>query len=74
MGPHFIVNFALRLNRARFGLTVECLDSGGVLLDEIHSLGCNTFVLSRRPGLDWRLVISLARIFSNRKFDIVQMI
>lgn len=75
MGPagveHFIINFARRLNRKCFDLTVGCLDAGGVLLDEIHSLGCSSFVLSRQSGLDWRLVVSLARIFSKQKFDIV---
>ncbi len=68
---NFVVSFARSLRNTNFKFTMVCLDGGGDLLDDIHSSGFRSFVLNRRPGLDWRLVISLVRIFSREKFDIV---
>jgi len=68
---NFVVNFSRYINRSRFMLSVICLDSGGILLDEINSSGFKSFVLSRNAGVDWKLIISLARIFLKEKIDIV---
>ncbi len=68
---NFVVNFSHYLNHSRFKLFVICLDSGGILLDEINSSGFKSFVLHRRSGVDWKIIISLARIFLKEKIDIV---
>ena len=68
---NFIVNFARKIDRARFNMTVGCLDYGGVLLNEIKHLGHSSFVLCRRPGFDWKLILKLARIFRKEKYKII---
>jgi len=67
----FILEFARALPRQKYNMTVVCLDKGGVLLDAIHSLGCDTHIFNRRPGVDWQLILTLARYFSNKKFKVV---
>lgn len=68
---NFILNFARSIDRKLFELTVGCLDHGGVLLNDIEKLGHKSFVLSRRPGLDWRLVLRLGRIFREGGYQII---
>jgi glycosyltransferase involved in cell wall biosynthesis len=48
-----------------------CLDAGGVLLDEAEKLGMQPRVFSRKPGLDWRLILSLAKAFRDDRLDVV---
>jgi len=68
---NLIVNMARQIDRKSFDMTVGCLDVGGFLLNDINMLGFNSFILKRKPGLDWKSVLSLARIFIREKFDIV---
>lgn len=66
-----IVNFARGINQNNFSMSVGCLDFGGELLDSLQEFGCSSFIVSRRPGLDWRLILELAAIFRDNKFDII---
>lgn len=59
------------LDQKKFSITVGCLDSGGCLLKEIQNSGVQSFITGRRPGLDFRLIIRLARIFSRMEPHIV---
>jgi len=68
---NLILNMARHLDNTRFTLSVGCLDSGGVLLEEIKSIGCDSFVLQRQAGLDYRLVLQLAKILHDRKIHIL---
>jgi len=68
---NLIMTMARHIDNQRFTMSVGCLDSGGVLLQEISSLGCNTFVLSRRGGFDFRLILQLAKILRERKIHIL---
>ena len=68
---NLIVNLSRSTNPKLFEITIGCLDHGGLLLTDIHKMGCDSFVLSRRLGIDWRLIFNLAKIFLERKFHIV---
>jgi len=68
---NLIVTMARHLDNQRFTLTVGCLDSGGILLEEVRSLRCDTFVLSRQGGFDFRLILQLAKILREKKIHIL---
>ncbi len=66
-----IVNIARSMDPELYSVTVGCLDHGGSLLDHIHGMNYDSFVTGRRPGIDWKLIFKLARIFTKKKFQIV---
>ncbi|HID70234.1 MAG TPA: glycosyltransferase [Desulfobacterales bacterium] len=66
-----IVNMARSMDPELYSVTVGCLDHGGSLLNHIHGMNYDSFVTGRRPGIDWKLIFKLARIFTKRKFQIV---
>lgn len=68
---NLILSMARLLDKQRFTVSVGCLDSGGILLKEVNSLGCETFVLSRSDGFDLRLVVQLAKVLRARKIHIL---
>jgi len=68
---NIIIQLVKDINHNLFKSTVGCLDYGGGLLDQIHQSGFDSFVTGRRPGLDWRLILRLARIFSGKNAQIV---
>ena len=68
---NLILTMARHIDQTRFNMTVGCLDSGGVLLDEVKNMGIDTFVLSRKGGYDVRLILNLARILKKRKIHIL---
>ncbi len=68
---NLILNIAKSINRQKFELSVACLDSGGYLFREIQSLGCDGFILGRRPGLDIKLILRLAKIFRKNGYHVV---
>lgn len=68
---NLIVNLANKTNSKKYTLTVGCLDSGGELLNSIHEIGCSSFLMHRRPGIDWRLIFALATIFKKHKFHVI---
>lgn len=68
---NLILTMTQYIDQTRFNITVGCLDSGGVLLDEVKNMGIDTFVLSRRGGCDIRLILNLASILKKRKIHIL---
>jgi len=68
---NLILNIVKSINRQKFELSVACLDSGGQLFREIQNLGCNGFILGRRPGLDMKLIIRLAKIFRRNGYHVI---
>ncbi len=68
---NLILTMARHLDPQRFTLSVGCLDSGGVLLKELSSLGCDTFVLSRKEGLDFGLIFRLAKKLRKKNIHIL---
>lgn len=66
-----IYHLVRTLDPGRFDLEVGCLDYGGELLGPIHRLGIPTFIERREPGLDWQLILRLARYFRRKRIHIV---
>lgn len=72
-GLERIVNqFARKLDRSVFDLSICCLDRGGEFLDELNELGVKHSVLGRRPGLmDFRVLRALTRYISRNRINVV---
>lgn len=68
---NMILNLARHIDKERFRMVVGCLDFGGVLLGEIEKLGVKTFILSRKPGFDLRLIFQLASIMRREKISVI---
>lgn len=75
MGQGGIENLILslldQLNRQLFSAEVICLEDEGELAEEVRQKGVPLHVFSRKPGLDFRLIWDLARLFRKQKFDVV---
>lgn len=75
MGQGGIENLLISLveNQAseHFKTYVYCLDYGGELLPKIESLVVLTRVFKRKPGIDWQLIVALAKCFKKDDIDIV---
>ncbi|MDA3807453.1 MAG: glycosyltransferase [Thiomicrorhabdus sp.] len=75
MGQGGIENLLIALaenqDAERYATYLYCLDHGGELLTQIAALGVPTKVLGRRPGLDFKLILRLARAF---KEDAIQLV
>jgi glycosyltransferase involved in cell wall biosynthesis len=57
--------------RDEFDFVFACLDSAGLMADELRSVGYAVEVLNRRPGFDWGCVRRLARLFAMHDVRIV---
>lgn len=57
---------ARRLQRA-YRFMFVCLDELGTLGEELRSEGFTVEVLNRRPGIDWRAILRLARVLRNER-------
>jgi glycosyltransferase involved in cell wall biosynthesis len=68
---NIIVNLSKETNKDLFKVTVGCLDSGGELIEQIHAAGHESFITSRKTGLDWQLIVYLAKSFAKKRFHIV---
>ncbi|MCG8567361.1 MAG: glycosyltransferase [Desulfobacterales bacterium] len=68
---HCILNLIQSLDRSRFDIGVGCLDYPGDLLPRVEGKGFKTFCEKRKPGLDWKLILSLAARFKREGIDIV---
>lgn len=64
-----ICHLVRHLDPARFRAIVGCLDSGGVLLDQIGDTPY--FIEARKPGIDFGLILRLVRYFRDRQIQIV---
>jgi glycosyltransferase involved in cell wall biosynthesis len=65
-------DLALRLDRSRVRSFVCALDVGGPIAGDLEREGIPVRVTGRRPGLDWRLLVTLYRLFRQQRVDIVQ--
>jgi glycosyltransferase involved in cell wall biosynthesis len=55
----------------RFRFLFACLEDAGTLGDELRAEGFAVEVLGRRPGLDWRCGLKLARLLRRERVDLV---
>ncbi|MEA3357061.1 MAG: glycosyltransferase, partial [Patescibacteria group bacterium] len=68
---NLILSIARSIDRHKFDFSVCCLDSGGILLREVQKLGWYSYILNRRPGFDWKLILQLANFFRKKRYHIV---
>jgi len=48
-----------------------CLDEVGTLGEQLRAAGFRVEMVQRRPGLDWRCAVRLARLFRSERVDLV---
>jgi len=61
-----VFDLARRTDRARFAVSVACLDEAGALAPALSAQGIPVDVLERRPGVDAGLIARLARLARRR--------
>lgn len=61
-----------RQMRDQYRFIFVCLDELGELGQELRDEGFPVHVLERRPGLDWRCVLRLAKILRQERADLLQ--
>lgn len=66
-----LVEFARHADRQRFQLTMISLSGRGRLADTLEALGCEVVALDEPSGLRPRLLLRLAGLFRQRRFDVV---
>lgn len=72
-GLERIINqFAKKMDKDKFEISISCLDSGGPFLDDLSKNGLKKFVFTRKPGiLDISLLLKLISLFKREKIDII---
>lgn len=68
---NLLVALAENQDIKRYKTYLYCLDHGGELMTRIEALGVRTKILGRRPGLDFKLILRLARAFKENSIQIV---
>lgn len=75
MGGGGLENIILKLinniDKSRFETAIICLDYGGELLKSIDTKYFERHVFNRKPGLDWKLILKLSRLFRKNKYQII---
>lgn len=70
-GAEVLVARLARRLRQRYTFRFVCLDELGSLGEELRAEGFPVEVLDRRPGIDWRLPLRLARVLSRGRVEII---
>lgn len=72
-GLERIINqFAKKMDKDKFEISISCLDSGGPFLDDLSKNGLKKFVFTRKPGiLDISLLLKLINLLKREKIDII---
>lgn len=68
----YALTIASRLDKNKFVPLMCAMDQGGALEPEIKRQGLPFFIMHRRPGIDWRLMLRLHRLFRRKRVDILQ--
>lgn len=66
-----VVEFVEGTNRKLFHTTVCCLDRVGKLGEILISKGFSVLTLKRKPGVDYKLICRLNKLFREKRIDIV---
>ncbi|MFA5143020.1 MAG: glycosyltransferase [Candidatus Omnitrophota bacterium] len=64
------IDLAERLKIAGYLSSICCLDRAGDLTNQAEAKGIDVVVMSRKPGIDMSLPITLSKILKNKKVDI----
>jgi sugar transferase (PEP-CTERM/EpsH1 system associated) len=70
-GAEVLVSRIVRSLRERYRFVIACLDEVGQFGEELAAEGVEVAQLGRRPGLDWRCVRRLGRLFADERIDVV---
>jgi glycosyltransferase involved in cell wall biosynthesis len=70
-GAEVLVARLARRLRDRYRFCFTCIDELGTLGEELRDEGFPVDVIERRPGVDWRLPLRLARHFARRRVALV---
>lgn len=70
-GAEVLVARLVRRLRERYDFRFACLDEIGSLGDELAGEGFPVALLDRRPGLDWKLPLRLARWYKSQRLELV---
>jgi L-malate glycosyltransferase len=68
---NLIISLGKNAAREQMKCSVYCLDGGGELTETAERLGMQLRLFRRRPGMDWRLILSLARGFRADNLHVV---
>ena len=68
---NLILSLVRNADPGRFAFYCYCLDSGGLLLNELEELGAKNRIMHRKPGLDLQLFFKLAQCFRQDGIDVV---
>ena len=66
-----VVNLVKGMQGSRYRNIVFCLDEPGEFAAELEELGIPLYVLHKKPGIHFRPILELARLFRLHKIDIV---
>jgi glycosyltransferase involved in cell wall biosynthesis len=67
----YALKLASNLDARRFESLMCAMDQGGKLECEIDRLGIPRFIMARKPGIDWRMMFKLRRLFRQNKVDVI---
>jgi len=67
----YALKVASNLDPRRFESLMCAMDQGGKLEGEIDRLGIPRFIMNRRDGIDWRVMLKLFRLFKANKVDVI---
>ncbi len=68
----YALTIASRLDKCKFVPFMCAMDQGGALEPEIARQSLPFFIMHRRPGIDWRLMLRLHRLFRRQRVDVLQ--
>lgn len=68
-----VINLLRGLDPARFRPSVCCFDSLGPLADELKGAKIPVTLLQRKPGIDWRYILRLARFLNRSAVQILHL-
>ena len=66
-----VVNLVHGFHGLPYRQLVVCLEEGGPFVAEVEKLGATVIVLGKQPGLSWRTIRQLAKLFRQEKVAIV---
>ena len=66
-----MVNLVRGFQKLPYRQLVVCLEEGGPFVAEVEKLGATVIVLGKQPGLSWRTIRQLAKLFRQEKVAIV---
>jgi glycosyltransferase involved in cell wall biosynthesis len=66
-----VANYARFHDRSRYRLSVCCLTNGGPLAEEVKRAEVDVFVLSKKPGIDLRVIPRIVHLLRRERIDIL---